>query len=292
MDSKKKYRRLNTILIVLGILSVLMFAYANVYQPHFAPKERVTVFVAKEDIPAFVDLTQDMFEPVHVEKQSVPKGAITNLNDVLGKHQLSGKLYKGEMLFKNRLADPTDSDGPLIAEIQAPTSIPLKHNDSIRIYVQYINEEGKVVVEELFHEKKVISRNVLQNGSSIGDRAEQFAKDAVSASNDGNVIYVRLTDQEVLKYQEAINIGELYIVKIDGEETEADLGSSKTVSDQPAKQQETEESNVEVGYYEVQEGDTVETIANRFSTSPEVIVELNGGSSDFNPGDRIKVPAN
>jgi len=291
VDSKKKYRRLNTILIVLGILSVLMFAYANVYQPHFAPKEQVTVYVAKEDISAFVDLTRDMFLPVRVDKNSVPKGAVTNINDVVGKHQLSGKLYKGEMLFKNRLAEPADGDGPLIAEIQVPTTIPLRHNDKIRVYVQYVNEEGKVVVEELFHEKRVISRDVLQSGASIGDRAEQFAKDAISPASDGNVIYLRLSDEEVLKYQEAINIGELYVVKIDGEESGEGLSTKKTVSERPAKQQE-EVGKVEIGYYEVQEEDTVETIADRFSTSPEVVAELNGGATDFKPGDRIKVPAN
>jgi|HigsolmetaAR206D_1030411.scaffolds.fasta_scaffold00003_68 LysM repeat protein len=292
MESKKRHRGLNITLILLAGLSVGMFAYANVYQPNFAPKDKVTVYVAAEDIPAHVDLSADMFKAVKMDKDSVIPGAVTNLNGVIGE-QLSGKLLKGEMLFKDRIADKSESDGPLIAEIKVPTTMPLKNNDTIRVYVQYTNADGKVVVEELFHEKKVISRDVLANGGKFGNMAEQLAKEAVStsSSNDGNVIYVRMTDKEVRKYQEAVNTGELYVVKVDGEEEDNTPNPEKTVSERPAKAKENGKPH-SVGYYEVQKGDTVKSIAKRFMTTPEVIAELNGGSTNFEVGQRIKVPAN
>ncbi|RKO61795.1 LysM peptidoglycan-binding domain-containing protein [Caldibacillus debilis] len=289
MDSKK-HRGLNITLILLASLSVGMFAYANVYQPNFAPKEKVTVYVAAENIPAHVDLSADMFRSVKVDKDSYINGAVTNLDGVIGK-QLSAKLLKGEILFKGRIAEESESDGPLIAEIRVPTSMPLRHNDTIRIYVQYIEEDGKVTVEELFHEKKVISRDVLANSKGLGNMAEQLAKEAVSTSSDGSVIYVRLTDEEVMEYQKALNTGELYVVKVEGEEAGETMSSGKTVSERPAKEKDDEKTH-SVGYYEVQEGDTVESIAKRFMTTPEVIVELNGGATKFKTGQRIKVPAN
>lgn len=290
MDTKKKHQGLTITLIFLAIAAVGMFIYSNIYLPNFAPKEMVTIYRAVEDIPAHVDLHANMFKPERIEKRYVPDGAVTDLSVLNETKQLSGKLFKGEILFKNRFADELESEGPLIAELLVPTTMPLQHNDTIRIYTQYINEEGKVVVETLFPEKKVISRDALsKNGKSFGEVAEEFAREAVSSSSDGSVIYVRLTDEEVREYQEALNTGNLFVVKVTSEEDTK--VSEKTVSERPAKKGDKKQSG-EVAFYEVQEGDNLESIANRFMTTPEVLAELNGGNVSLEPGKQIKVPGN
>lgn len=293
MKSKKKQHTLNWILIGLATASVGMFAYSNVYLPKASSEDKVTVYVAKEDIPAKVDLKDGMFKPVKVSKDSYIEGSVTDLKQIKGK-QLTGKLEAGELLSVQRISEEVHSDGPLVAELSVNTAIPLKNNDKIRIYVQYVDEDGKLVVEELFHEKRIVSKESLENNASFGQKIEEVANEATRTSNDVNSIFVRLTDKEVVAYQEAVNTGTLYLVKILDEEDQDTLSSGQKVSDRKVKTEstETDDSSGTVALYQVQEGDTLSTIAQRFMTTEDRIVALNDGKTEFKVGDTIQVPGN
>ena len=288
MDNKKRQRNLNLILILLATASMGMFAYSNIYFPNFAEENKVTVYVATQEIPAHVDLEEGMFQAVKVSENSYIPGSITNLSEVLGK-QLNGKLEKGELLFHSRIAEESENDGPLVAELAIPTSIPLKHNDTIRVYVQYV-QNGKVVVDKLFDAKKVIAREKI-NGSSVGEKFENATNQVLAANGDSAVVYVRLTDEEVIEYQKAINTGTLYAVKIDGEEDEGSIVEGSQISEYQVKEKQDKNGNT-IALYEVKEGDTIQSIAQRFTTTEERIMELNNGKTNFKPGDKIQVPGN
>lgn len=290
MDNKRRQRNLNLTLLGLATASVGMFAYSNIYLPNFAEEEMVTVYVAKQDIPAKVDLEPSMFKEVKVAEDSYIPGSVTSLKQIEGK-QLIGHLESGELLSTQRFADSVESDGPLIAELLIPTSIPLQHNDTIRVYVQY-KESGKVVVKELFHEKKVIAKERINEGSSLTKKVEDVTNAAVTSSNNESVVYVRLTDKEALEYQEAVSTGELYAVKVTHEEDESTLSSGVKVSKYNAKEKDKVETDGTVASYEVQDGDTVTSIAKKFNTTEERIIALNDERTNFKAGEKIKVPGN
>lgn len=291
VDNKKRQRNLNLTLIGLATASIGMFTYSNVYLPNFAPDKTVNVYVAARDIPAHVKLEKEMFKTIKVDEDSYISGSITNLSQIEGK-QLSGKLEQGELLSQERIAVDEQSDGPLIAELSIPTTIPLQNNDTIRVYVQYV-ENGKVSVEELFHAKKVIARNQVGGSDiSIGEKVEKAATEAVSASGEGSVVYVRVTDQEAMDYQEAINTGTLYAVKVADVEDEETLSSGSQTSEHQVKEKQEDKNKGTVALYEVKEGDTLTSIAKDFMTSEDRIVALNDGKTDFKAGDKIQVPGN
>lgn len=292
MDNKNRQRNLNLTLIGLATASIVMFTYSNIYQPNFAEKELVEVYIAAEDIPADVPLEKDMVMGVKIDKESHIPGTITNVEGVLGK-QLQGSLLKGELLSEGRISDEEKSDGPLIAEIQVPTTIPLKNNDSIRVYVQYKAKDSKVKVQELFHEKKVISRDNI-NDTTLGQKAVEATESAVGNSSDGNVIYVKLTDKEAMDYQEAVTTGTLYVVKIADVEEKTTLSSGERVSKHDANEEskEDKDSKNTVANYEVKESDDISSIAKKFMTTEAKIAELNDGRTSFDTGDMVNVPGN
>lgn len=293
MDNKKRQRNLNITLIGLATASVGMFTYSNVYLPNFAPEDTVTVYVATQNIPAHVDLETSMFKPVKISEDSYIPGSVTNMNQIKGK-QLSGQLEKGELLSSERFAKENESDGPLIAELTIPTTLPLQNNDTIRVYVQYVDGK-KVSVEELFHAKKVIAKDKIAGDTSVvkkaSDKVDDATNTAVSNSNDGNVVYVRLTDKEAMKYQEAVNTGTLYAVKVADNEDESTLSSGVAISKHEAKTDKDDRGG-SVALYEVKEGDTLTSIAKQFMTTEDKIVSLNNGETHFKVGEKINVPGN
>lgn len=291
MNKDKKKRTLNSTLVGLAALSVGMFSYSNFIAPQIAENNKVTIYVANQDIPANTNLTEDMFKTVSINKNSYVDGSVTNVREFVGK-QLKGKLESGEILSTYRLSDKLSKEGPLIAELRIGTNIPLHNNDVIRVYVQH-NENGKVVVEELFHRKQVISESVLENNFSLSKQTNKFISSTASMdSGDTNRIYVRLTDKEAMKYQEAVNTGTLYVAKIEDEESDATLSNGIKVSKYDAKENNKETNNGSVALYEVQQGDTISSIAEKFLTSEKRIASLNNGKTEFEVGEKIQVPGN
>lgn len=291
VKKQNKQRNLNITLTLLATLSVGMFGYANVYQPNFVEENTVDVYVAKDDIPEKVTMEAGMFEKTQLEESAYIPGLVTDLNSFVDK-QLTGELKAGEFLFEQRIDTEVHNDGPLIAELLIPTSIPLEHNDKIRVYVQY-PEDGKMTIEELFNEKRVISRDNVKNGKSSIVEDTVTAATSTSA-NEGNMVYVRLTDKEVIAYQEAVNTGTLYAVKIEDTESKETVSSGKAVSERDViKDEEADNSSSNsVAIYLVEDGDTIEGIAKKFYTTEERIKELNDGKESFSTGDEIHVPGN
>lgn len=299
MNLKKNEKRINYTLIGLATSSILMFGYTNIYVPNFSTKEVVNIYVANEEIPANVELTTDMFKAISIDKTSYIQGTVTNINEIVG-HSLSGKLEAGEVLFSQRISDEIDSDGNLIAELIVPTTIPLSQNDKIRVYVQRI-EGSKVTITELFHSKNVISRdNVAKN--TLSNTVNTMVSATEVSSQNSSTIYVRLTEDEVVKYQEAVNTGTLYVVKVDADESESELSTTQEVenneetenytSTHKVVEQPNTQSTTGLATYVVQDGESMSTIAEKFHTTEDKLQSINNGKTELTVGETVNVPSN
>lgn len=289
MKYKHNQQNLNIVLLLLVALSVLMFTYSNFIAPKLEKKSVVNVYVAKENIPTGVELQADMFTPIKVEKDSYIEGSVTRIQDVVGK-SLKGQLKAGELLSTYRIQEgKVDGDGPLVAELKISSSLPLSDHDLIRVYVQR-KVGGKNVVEELFHEKRVLSKATLKAKFSLTEQTNKVITGSTDPSDNGiPSIYVRVTDKEALEYLQAVNSGKLYIVKILDEEDKESVSNGKSVSTYPANIEDEENTTA---LYEVQEGETISDIADKFKTTEEKIAELNDGKTKFSVGQAIQVPGN
>lgn len=296
MDNKKREKNLTITLLGLAAASIGMFAYSNLYVPNVQDDDKAKVYIAAENIPAHVKLEKEMFKSIQVSKNSVINGSVTNLNQVVGK-QLDGKLEKGELLFSSRIAtkEEEQNDGNLISELLTTTSLPLANNDSIRVYVQYGEKDKNFKVEELFHEKKVVSREKVSD-NTVTDKVSDAANTSfVSTQEDGSdkSIFIRLTDEEALKYQEAENTGSIFVVKIVDPENDKSTNNGSLVSERKANKSDKEnDADSALARYSVVKGDDIKTIAKKFMTTPEKIADLNNQKTAFNIGDIIYVPAN
>lgn len=286
--SKKGMSTQGKTLTGLLVLTVGLFGYQNIYVPNFVLEKEAIVYVANSDIPAYTELDHTMFQGVSISERSVVPGSVTDINAVAGQ-KLSGTLKKGELLSTARLTNEGVPEGELLTEVKIESNLPLKDNDNIRIYVKYQDEGNMFTVEELFASKKVFTKN-----SVFGVVEEQ----AGQSQGDGMQFYLKLDQDEVLKYEEAISTGQIIAVKIledkevetDGQGTAvaADSSQTKLVSDkQPVDREDTRGAE----QYTVKEGETLADIAETFFTTEAKIRELNDGLTKVEAGDKIIVPA-
>lgn len=273
------------VLAGLTVLSLGLFGYQNIYVPNFVLEKEKVVYVAKDDIPAYSTVDYTMFEGRSISERSVIPGSVTDLNSVTGK-KLSGTLKKGELLSSSRLTDDSIEQGALLTEVKIESNLPLKDNDNIRIFVKYQDNGNRFAVEELFKSKKVYTKN-----SVFGTVEEATGQQ----QGDGMKFYLKLDQDEVLKYEEAISTGQVIAVKIlDDDEIktkkaeENNQSQTKIVSDkQPVKSQD-ERGTVQ---YTVKDGETLSDVAEKFVTTEAKIRELNDGKSSIQKGDKILVPS-
>ena len=287
--SKKGMSTQGKVLAGLTVLSVGLFGYQNIYVPNFEMEKEAIVYVARDDIPAYTEVDATMFQGVSITERSVVPGSVTNIASVDGK-KLSGTLKKGELLSTARLTDDAVMEGELLTEVKIESNLPLKDNDNIRIFKKYQGEGGKFIVEELFDSKKVFTKNTVFG--VVEESASQ-------SQGDGMKFYLKLDQEEVLKYEEAISTGQIIAVKIIGDEavqatkgqTESETetsGQTKLVSDKEPIQTEDNRGTVQ---YTVKEGEDLSGIAETFFTSESKLREMNDGITDVEAGDKILVPA-
>lgn len=285
--SKKKMSVQGKVLAGLSLATVVMFSYQNIYVPNVVLEKEKMVYVARDDVSAYTTVTPSMFKAVPVAVNSVVSGSVTDINSIDGQ-QLSGSLKAGELLFKTRLTTDKVSEGELLTEVKIESKLPLKDNDNIRIYNKYKNKEAQTVVEELFHSKKVYTKNTIFGIAEDGSQ---------QSSDSGMGFFLKLTQQEVLKYEEAISTGQIVAVKIlDAEEVKVSANEVKSdtnaekklISDKQPIEVESSRGAVE---YTVENGETMEDIADKFVTSKNEISEMNDGITEVKTGDKVLVPA-
>ncbi|WP_442637642.1 SAF domain-containing protein [Rossellomorea marisflavi] len=283
--AKKKMSTQGKWLTGIMLFAGATFGYQNIYAPNVVMKEEGLVYVARADIPAYTEVDASMFQAVPVQKHSILKGSVTDIAQVQGK-QLSGSLKSGEQLFSTRLTTDEVPEGELLTEVKIESKLPVKDNDNIRIFVKSKEKGNLFVVEELFKSKKVYTKSTIFGIPEDGSQQPQSSK--------GMEFFLKLSQDEVLKYEEAVSTGEIVAVKILGDEEvsknvrASKSGDTKLVSEKQPKVDESSRGSVE---YTVKDGESMKDIADKFVTSEDKISELNDGKTDVKAGDKILVPA-
>lgn len=287
--NNKKYKTTMGAIAGLMVLSGGMFAYENVYVAKQEKANKVTIFVAKQDIQAHTAVKPDMFMPIQIDNTSVLQGYVLDVNSVSGK-TLKGGILQGEPLTQQRLTDKDKvNSGELMLKITPDSVGDVGANDNVRVYVQLINEEsGEVTVKELFEHKKIIGKEATEQ-SLLGGGGEE-------KSTGFNVI---ATEKEVKDYFVAKQSGTILVVKIN--EVDTDKISSQGVEKFDADSEEVKKATKDSGNngegqaiqtYTVKANDTLESLSLKFKTKKETISALNNGKDSFEAGEMIQVPAN
>lgn len=284
--AKKKMSGQGKILAGLSVATIGLFSYQNIYVPNVVLDKEVLVYVARADIPAYTEVTSAMFQAVPVAERSVVSGSVTDIGSIEGQ-QLSGSLKAGEMLFQTRLTTDGIPEGELLTEVKIESKLPLKDNDNIRIYVKSTGKANVFTIEELFTSKKVYTKTTVFGLTEDGTQ---------QSSSDGMEFFLKLNQQEVLKYEEAVSTGEIVAVKVleDKEVMKSAVfatknnNQTKLVSEKQLIATEVERGTIE---YTVKEGETMEDVAEKFVTTENQISEMNEGIGSVQEGDKILVPA-
>lgn len=287
--NKKKYKTTMGAIAGLMVLSGGMFAYENVYVAKQEQANKVTIFVAKQDIQAHTAVKPDMFMPIQIDNTSVLRGYVLDVNSVAGK-TLKGGILQGEPLTQQRLAEKDKTKiGELMLKITPDSVGDVVANDNVRVYVQLVDEDtGEVTVKELFENKKIIGQEATEQSLLGGGSQEKTA--------DFNVI---ATEAEVKDYFIAKQSGVILVVKINEVDTDkiSSEGVDKFDADSDEVKNATKENNDKgegqaIQTYTVKENDTLESLSLKFKTKKDTISALNNGKETFEVGEMIQVPAN
>lgn len=254
-----------------------LFAYQNVYLAKQNPEQ--VIYVAKEDIPAESEITEDMLEAVSIPADGVLSTYVTDKKEIVGKRLLGG-LLKNEPLSKSRLTTEENLENQLELKIDYDNEIPLVTGDYINIYVILENNGGEISVQKLFERKMVTVSN--------------------TSSADGTTSFnsLKVSEKEALDYYSAREIGKLVVVKdtsLDGKEditTKQFDSNSDEVKNAVKPSDESSNEGISIVTKKFEEGDTLEDLARTYKTDVNTIKKLNNDKSDFNIGDEINLPAN
>lgn len=294
----RKYSKLMRTGVVLTGISVGLFTYQNfIYPTYIEPKDLCTVYVASRDLKIGSEIKRNMFNKKEIKKSEVIDGMITDISEVEGNY-LKGTLFKGEVLSESRL-DKAEVDDSQVYTIQFKSEVltDVKKGDYIAVYVKMLSDDNKVVIRELFPRKKVygptsIATTTEEGGGGIYITvSEQEMKDYYIAEDKGTIIGAKITSNDDTKAS---------IQKFNPDEdvvnsTPENMSKNENTVDSTNKQDEEVEvpDNGEAGLieYEVQSGDTLETIVTKFKTNEEKIKELNNNKTVFTVGQTIYVPS-
>lgn len=289
--NNKKYKTTMGAIAGLMLLSGGMFAYENFYLAKQEEANKITVYVAKQDIQAHTSIKAEMFQPLQIDRTSVLQGYVLDLNSVVGK-ELKGGLLIGEPLTKQRLDEEGNNKvGELTLQITPDTVGDIQVNDNVKVYVQLVNEDsGEVTVKELFANKKVYKETEAENSLLPGGKEK--------SANSFNVI---ATEKEVKDYFVAKQSGSIMVVKINELDTEKITSDAKAVDKFEADSDEVKNASKQdnggdegqaISTYTVKNGDSLESLSLKFKTKKETISALNGGKEEFEAGEMIQIPAN
>lgn len=275
---------------IIGALfttAVGLFGYQNFYMPAQEQQNTSVIYVAATDIPTDTVLSAEMLKPVTVSEKSVLPGSITNVNEAVNK-RLTGGILEGEMLFAQRISSELEEEGSFFVKVEPDYPVDLQDGDHVLVAGQ--NDSGDLF--ELFSRKQVYSSSRVVNLVE-GQAATGF--------------YLLLTEEEMNDYYSA-KVNDLVVMtKIDTVATNKDLENEankiapKEV-ELPKKETSTEETKKEEPKkngtagepsnlkYQVQEGETLESIAHELEVPVEELSAVNNGVDSINKGDMINIP--
>lgn len=270
--NNKKTKPILILIFVLTFLSVSMFVYQNFILPKHQKEQMLPIYIANKDIPPYSEVKKEDFDEVYADRKWILSTAITDFNKTTGK-KLKGGLLKGELLTEVRLTDKNINENEIfITEIVPDYYVKAKEGDIVKVYVSLIDRNtDKVTVKLLFDNKKVLS---------------------INDNDKNNKIYLKLTEDEVRNYYTAKEVGKIIVVKkdvLDITKSKSDKNFNANTDAKKVKMRNGEE--IAVLAYEVKAGDTLDSLALKFKTSKDTIIELNNGKTSFQKGEMILVPA-
>jgi len=181
----------------------------------------VSVIVAVADIAPFVAINTSMVTLVDVPASMAPKEFVANVEDVIGKMALA-PITLGEILVKQRLADPADSDSPVVYTMNPNEVLVALPATALagqlglltvgqHIDIAYTNrfvykDENKVAAADGAKEEEVFTTFLsLQNLEIKGLMNRSLAKEGSISAPDA--ILLAVTPQEALILKYLIDLG-------------------------------------------------------------------------------------
>lgn len=157
-----------TILGVIIIIAVLYFGYNNQIQKQVSPVKGIPV--AKNTIPPRTLITEDMLEKIDIPPIVRQKGAITNINSVVGKYtNYNTVIPKGSLFYEDvlvRREDLPDSafekikEGHVVLKMGVSTESTYGNamfpGNKIDIYMSAVNFEGLLMFGKLFENVEIV----------------------------------------------------------------------------------------------------------------------------------------
>lgn len=264
-----------------------LFGYQNYYMPAQEEQNTAVVYIAATDIPTDTVLSAEMLKPVTVNEKSVLPGSITNVNEVVNK-RLTGGILEGEMLFAQRISPELTEQGSFYVKVEPDYPVDLQDGDHVLVAAQ----DDKGELNDLFGRKQVYASsrvvNIVEGQAATGFYlllTEEEMNDYYSSKVNDLVVMTKIdtvaTDKDI---ENETNNVEPKAVELPKEETNTDETKKEA-----AKTNGTagETSNLK---YQVQKGETLESIAHELEVSAEELSAVNNGVDKVEAGDMINIP--
>ena len=209
---------LMAILLVLFIGVAGMFYYQNFHLVGLEKKNKVTVLVAKKDIPVGTSFTTDNTGLLKVDKESVLDTYVTDFSKLEG---LSAQttVYKNEIINDKRIESDKAGKTKYNLSIKPSNQITgLEEGDTVRIFVKPRSMSQLFEVIEVKDVEKVITKvsgsgketGIIENINLLASDAElELYERAVSVGDIVVIAYNDLSDvnrAEILSFTEAATL--------------------------------------------------------------------------------------
>ncbi|MDF2880110.1 MAG: hypothetical protein K0R54_667 [Clostridiaceae bacterium] len=288
MRGKEKLLLIGMCLIFF--ITVGMFLYQNVYSEAQVESNKVSVLIAKKDIPEGTEFNKDNVGQYKINKDFV-FADYTLASDF---SKINGKLATADILtneiLNNKKVSNENSENKLFTiKVKPDFYSDIKVQDNIRVYVQIFDKKTlETSLYKIFDKKQVLSVAILKNNKGTDTLIDSLE--------------VTVSDEEALNYYNAMKLGEIIALKYN-DITEEDKLSvpqfkidspeikklTESLAEETTKEAESVESTVSKISYTVKTGETMETIATSFAITKDEILKDNPGITEVKPGDTIMI---
>lgn len=275
---RKKEKFFMGLLVITFLATAGMFYYQNVYLDQQAESNKVTVLVAKRNIPEGSSFTADNVGAIKIDKEFVLPTHVTSFEQLKGK-KANSDLLQNELITTPRIDQESDGTKMFTVSLKAEVSSNIAQGDAVRVYVQMMNGD----VYELFHKKEVKKVNMKKNASG-------------KETNVPESLDVLLSDKEAVNYFNAQKAGTILVVKYNDLTEKDQVVIPKFDSNLPKISKNTnvtssetsEEKKTETVVYTVKSGDTWASVAEKLGVTEKELKEQNPGVVTLTPGDKIQ----
>jgi hypothetical protein len=275
---------------LIFFITVGMFLYQNVYSEAQVESNKVSVLIAKKDIPEGTEFNKDNVGQYKINKDFV-FADYTLASDF---SKINGKLATADILtneiLNNKKVSNENSENKLFTiKVKPDFYSDIKVQDNIRVYVQIFDKKTlETSLYKIFDKKQVLSVAILKNNKGTDTLIDSLE--------------VTVSDEEALNYYNAMKLGEIIALKYN-DITEEDKLSvpqfkidspeikklTESLAEETTKEAESVESTVSKISYTVKTGETMETIATSFAITKDEILKDNPGITEVKPGDTIMI---